>query len=203
MAMATAPRSLTPKRLDVIETIDLIGSPEFAVADGKMIYANLANKNQVAVIDAALWKSSHWPTAPSGGSTALAMDRAYRRLFSAGHNPQVLVVMDADNGKIIQSFPITAGTDAAAYDPETQLIFVSTREGKIHIFHEDSPDKFSVVDTVTTEVGARPTGLDAKTHNHSFLPALFGVKPRDALFIADCDGRVGMYSRGVLARNTH
>src|SRR4029077_7572144 len=103
--------------------------------------------------------------APSGGSTALAIDREHRRLFSAGRSPQMLVVMDADNGKIIQSFPITGGTDAAAYDPETKLIFVSTREGNIHVFHEDTPDQFSVVDTVKTQVGAKTMVLDTKTHN--------------------------------------
>jgi YVTN family beta-propeller protein len=151
----------------VIKTIALGGAPEFAVADGKgMIYANLADKNQVAAIDARTMEvKSRWPTAPSGGSTALAMDREHRRLFSAGRNPQVLVVMDADSGKVIQSFPITSGTDAAAYDPETKMIFVSTREGNIHIFHEDSPDQFSVVDTVKTQFGAKTMGLDTKTHN--------------------------------------
>jgi YVTN family beta-propeller protein len=151
----------------VIKTIALGGAPEFAVADGKgTIYANLADKNQVAAIDARTMEvKSRWPTAPSGGSTALAIDREHRRLFSAGRNPQVLVVMDADTGKIIQSFPITSGTDAAAYDPETKMILVSTREGNIHIFHEDSPDQYSVVDTVKTQFGAKTMGLDAKTHN--------------------------------------
>jgi len=125
----------------VIGTIDLIGSPEFAVADGKgMIYANLANKDEVAAIDTRTMEvKSRWPTAPSGGSTALAMDREHRRLFSAGRKPQVLVIMDADSGKVIQSFPITAGTDAVAFDPEKKLIFVSTQEGKIHIFHDAPP----------------------------------------------------------------
>jgi YVTN family beta-propeller protein len=151
----------------VIKTIDLGGAPEFAVADGKgMIYANLADKNQVAAIDSrTLEVKSKWPTAPSGGSTALAMDREHRRLFSAGRNPQILVVMDADSGKIVQSFPISAGVDAAAYDPDTKMIFVSTREGNIHIFHEDTPDQYSVVDTVKTQVGAKTMGLDTKTHN--------------------------------------
>ncbi len=167
------------KSVEVIKTIDLIGSPEFAVADGKgMIYANLANKNEVAAIDAhTLEVKSKWPAAPSGNPTALAMDREHRRLFSAGRNPQTLVVMDADTGKVIQSFPITAGTDAAAYDPETKLIFVSTREGNIHIFHEDSPDKFSVVDTVKTEVGAKTMGIDTKTHNLFLDTTDFGPAP--------------------------
>jgi len=105
------------------------------------------------------------------------MDREHRRLFSAGRNPQVLVIMDADTGKIIQSFPITAGTDAAAYDPETKMIFVSTREGNIHVFHEDSPDKYSVVDTVKTEVGAKTMGLDTKTHNLFLDTTDFGPAP--------------------------
>ena len=150
----------------VVKTIDLIGSPEFAVADGKgMIYANLENKDQVAAIDARTMEvKSRWPTAPSGGSTALAMDREHRRLFSAGRKPQVLVIMDADSGKVIQSFPITAGTDAVAYDPESKLIFVSTQEGKIHIFHEDSPDRYSEAGAVDTQFGAKTMGLDAKTH---------------------------------------
>jgi YVTN family beta-propeller protein len=151
----------------VAKTIALGGAPEFAVADGKgMIYANLADKNQIAAIDARTMEvKSRWPTAPSGGSTALAIDREHRRLFSAGRNPQVLVVMDADTGKIIQSFPISSGTDAAAFDPDTKLIFVSTREGNIHIFHEDSADQYSVVDTVKTQFGAKTMGLDTKTHN--------------------------------------
>ena len=164
---------------DVIKTIDLAGSPEFAVADGKgTIYANLANKNQVAAIDArTLEVKAKWSTAPSGGSTALAMDREHRRLFSAGRNPQMLVVMDADNGKVIQSFPITATTDAAAYDPETKQIFISTRDGNIHVFHEDSPDQYSVVDTVKSQVGAKTMGLDAKTHNLYLDTADFGEPP--------------------------
>lgn len=151
----------------LIKTIALGGSPEFAVADGKgMIYANLADKNQVAAIDArTLEVKSHWPTAPSGGSTALAIDREHRRLFSAGRNPQMLVVMDADNGKIIQSFPISAGTDAAAYDPEAKMIYVSTFAGDINVFHEDSPDRYSAVDTIKSQLGAKTMGLDTKTHN--------------------------------------
>ena len=64
-------------------------------------------------------------------------------------------MMDADNGKVIQSFPITAGVDANVFEPATGMLFVSTREGMIHIFHEDSPNKLSEVETVKTEYGRR------------------------------------------------
>lgn len=152
---------------NVVGTIDLGGGPEFAAADGKgTVYVNIEDKNEVVAIDSNTLKvKSRWPLAPAGAPTALAIDLEHRRLFSAGRNPQMLVVLDADNGKVIQSFPISARVDAAAYDPGTGLIFVSTREGMIHIFHEDSPDKFSEVESVKTEYGAKTMGLDTKTHN--------------------------------------
>ena len=163
----------------VVKTVDLGGAPEFAVADGKgMIYINLEDKGEVVALDSrSLEIKSRWPVTPASAPTAIAMDREHRRLFSAGRNPQMLVVMDADTGKVIQSFPISAGADADAYDPETGMVFVSTREGMLHIFHEDSPDKFSVVEAVKTEYGAKTLGLDTKTHKVFVDTADFGPPP--------------------------
>jgi DNA-binding beta-propeller fold protein YncE len=160
----------------LVKTIPLGGAPEFAVADGKgMVYANLADKDQIVAIDAkTLEVKSRWPVAPEGGPTALAIDREHRRLFSAGRKPQMLAILDADSGKVIQSFPISAGTDAAAFDPETGMIFVSTTEGNIHVFHEDSPDKYSAVETVKTQYGAKTMGIDTKTHELFLDTADFG-----------------------------
>jgi DNA-binding beta-propeller fold protein YncE len=152
---------------NVVGTVELGGGPEFAVADGAgAVFINLEDKNEVVTVDAkTLTIKSRWPVAPAGAPTALAMDAKHRRLFTAGRNPQMFVVMDADTGKVIQSFPITSGVDAAAYDPETALIFVSTREGMIHIFHQDSADKYREAEAVKTEFGAKTLGLDTKTHN--------------------------------------
>jgi DNA-binding beta-propeller fold protein YncE len=151
----------------VVGTIDLGGGPEFAVADGNgTVYVNLEDKSELVAIDTGSLKiKSRWPLAPAGAPTALAMDVKHHRLFSAGRNPQMFVVLDSDSGKVLQSFPISAGADAAAYDPETGLIFVSTREDMVHVFHEDSPDKFSEGETIKTEYGAKTMGLDTKTHN--------------------------------------
>ena len=147
------------------------------MADGKgMVFINLEDKGEVVALDSrSLEIKSRWPVAPAGGPTAIAMDREHRRLFIAGRNPQMLVVMDADTGKVIQSFPISAGADADAYDSGNGLVFVSTREGMLHIFHEDSPDKFSVVEAVKTEYGAKTLGLDTKTHNVFVDTADFGA----------------------------
>jgi len=151
---------------EVVKNIPLGGSPEFAVADGKgKVFANLADKDQIAVIDTkTLDVTSRWPTRPVGHPTALAIDTEHDRLFSAGRNPQNLAIIDADNGKIIQTFPIAAGTDAARFDPATGMIFVSTIAGEIDVFHEDSPDKYTALDPIKSEYGAKTMGLDTKTH---------------------------------------
>jgi len=164
---------------NVVGTIELGGGPEFAVADGKgTVYINLEDKSELVAVDSATLKiKSRWPLAPAGAPTALAMDVAHHRLFSAGRNPQMMVVLDSESGKVIQSFPISAGVDAAAYDPETGMVFVSTREGMVHVFHEDSPDKFSEAETVKTEYGAKTMGLDTKTHNLFLDTADFGPAP--------------------------
>ena len=164
---------------DVVGRIDMGGAPEFEVTDGKgTVYDNIEDTGEIVAIDSRTLKiKSRWPVAPAGTPTALAMDVEHRRLFISGRNPQMLVVMDADSGKVIQFLPITAGADANIYEPETGLLFASTREGMIHVFHEDTPDKFSVVDTVKTEYGAKTLALDTKTHN-LFLPtADFGAPP--------------------------
>jgi hypothetical protein len=85
--------------------------------------------------------------------------------------------VNTDTGKVIQSFPISAGVDANAYDPGTGMIFVSTREGNLHIFHEDSPEKFSEVEAVKTEYGAKTLGLDTKTHHVFVDTSDFGPPP--------------------------
>jgi len=159
---------IDPAKEIVVKNIDLGGNNvETAVADGKgMIYGNNVDKNDIVAIDSrALQIKTRWPVAPEGQPTSMGMDRKNRRLVSGGRGPQILVMMDADSGKVIQSLPITAGVDATIFEPETGLLFVSTREGMLHIYHEDAPDKLSEVETIKTEYGAKTMGLDSKTHN--------------------------------------
>jgi len=158
---------IDPVKETVVKNIDLVGAVEFPAVDGKgMLYDNNEEKSDVAAIDTrTLTIKARWPVAPAGQAVAMAMDVKNRRLFSSGRNPQFTVMMDAENGKVIQSFPISAGVDANVFEPATGMLFVSTRDGMIHIFHEDSPDKLSEVETVKTEYGAKTMQLDSKTHN--------------------------------------
>ncbi|HEV3146257.1 MAG TPA: hypothetical protein VGZ47_20385, partial [Gemmataceae bacterium] len=159
----------------VVGTIDLGGGPEFAVADGKgSVYINLEEKADTVHIDSnALKVLHHWPLAPGGTATALAFDPQTRRLFAGCRGGQLMVVLDADSGKIITTAPIGERVDAAAYDPATKLVFMSTGGGTIAVFHQDSADKYTLLENLPTNSGSKTMGLDPKTH-HLFVPANIG-----------------------------
>ena len=89
----------------------------------------------------------------------------------------MMVVMNADDGKVIQSFPISGAADAEVYEEKTGLIFVSTREGWVHIFHEDSPDHYSEAGKVKTEFGAKTMAYDPRMDRIFVDTAEFGKAP--------------------------
>ena len=158
-----------PKSGKIDPPIDLGGKPEFLVADGKgKVYVNLEDKNQVAVVDIKARKVlAHWPVAPGGSPVGMSMDTKTRRLFIGCRNPQKLIVMNADNGKVLADLPITTGVDATKFDG-TQA-FASCRDGKLHVAGETSPGKFEIVQTVDTPQGARTMDIDPGAHK-IYLP---------------------------------
>jgi YVTN family beta-propeller protein len=169
---------IDPTTDTVVATISMGGRPEYAVADGKgMIYDNIEDKDEVVTLDSRTNTiKSRWPIAPAEEATAMDMDVKRRRLFIGGRN-KLLAIMDAESGKVIQTFPIGAGVDTNIYEPETGLLFTATREGTLHIFHADAPDKFSVVETIKTEFGARNAALDPRAQRIFIDTADFGATP--------------------------
>ena len=155
----------------VLGTLALGGKPEFAVADGKgSIYVNIEDTSELVQFDAQKLTVTHrWPQKPCQEASGLAIDVKNRRLF-AGCDNKMMAVMDADSGKVLATPAIGEGVDASAYDPALQLAFASNGEGTLTVVHQDSPDKYSIVENVPTKRSARTMGLDLKTHN-IFLPA--------------------------------
>jgi DNA-binding beta-propeller fold protein YncE len=150
----------------VAGTLDLVGRPEFAVADGKgNIYVNIEDKSEIVQFAAQkLTLVNRWPLAPCEEPSGLAMDTGNRRLFAGCHN-QMMAVVDADTGKVVATPAIGQGVDANRFDPGTGYAFSSNGEGTLTVVHEDSPDKFTVVENVPTKRSARTMALDLKTHN--------------------------------------
>ncbi len=165
----------------VVGTVDLGSGPEFGVSAGNgKLYVNLEDEGQIAEIDASALKvTRRWPMGTCKSATGLAIDRAHHRLFS-GCRSKVMTVSDYEAGKLVATLPIGAGVDAAAFDPGTGYAFSSNGNGTLTVVHEDSPDKFSVAETVQTMQGARTMALDAKTHKVYLVTAKFGPPPAES-----------------------
>ena len=163
----------------VLGTIKLDGKPEFAASDAKgEIFVNIEDKSELVAIDPnKLEVKSKWPLAPCTEPSGLSIDRKNRRLF-VGCDNKMMAVVDADSGKVLATPAIGEGVDATTFDPETGLAFASCGgDGVLTVVKEDSPDKFSVAENVTTQKGARTLALDAKTHNVFVVTAQFGARP--------------------------
>lgn len=156
---------------EVLGTIPLDGRTEFPVADGKgMIYDSLQDKATVVAIDARTLKvTATYSLAPHKDPAGTTMDPETRRLFVACRS-QSFLVLDADTGKILSTIPIGARNDAAKFDPGRKLAFASNGDGTLAVVHEENADKFTLVETVKTEFGARTMAVDPKTHR-LFLPS--------------------------------
>jgi DNA-binding beta-propeller fold protein YncE len=161
----------------VLGTVDLGGKPETAVSDGGKVYANIEDKSEIAVFDPkTLAVLARWPLAPCEEPSGLAIDRVHQRLF-AGCGNKTMAIVDMRTGKVVASPAVGAGVDAAGFDPGTQLAFTSNGEGTITVVHEDTPDKYTVVETVPTQRGARTMAVNPKTHRLYTVTAEFGPAP--------------------------
>jgi DNA-binding beta-propeller fold protein YncE len=154
------------KNNKVVVTVPLSGKPEFSAADalGARVFCNIEDKNEVAVIDIKTHAvTASWPLAGGQEPTGMAFDAVHHRLF-VGCGNKLMAMLDTDSGKVVAKLPIGAGVDACAFDETTQLAFASCGDGTITIAREEGLNKLTVVQTLTTERGARTMALDPGTH---------------------------------------
>lgn len=140
-------------------------------------FVNDEEQGVVHVFDTHTRKAlARWSVSPGQGPTGLAFDAVHHRLFSACGN-RMLVVLDSDAGVVVNTAPIGSDPDGAAFDDVRGLIFTSNRDGTLTVVHEDGPDRYSVLQNVATEPGARTLALDS-TSGRVYLPAAqFGAPP--------------------------
>jgi len=157
----------------VAGTIDLGGMPEQAVSDNKgHLYVDIEDQANVAVVDVKkMAVAAHYDLKGSGGTCAgLAFDAKNRILFASCRNPQNMVVLNADDGKILATLPIGMGTDGAAFNPSKMEAFSSQGDGTLTIVKENGPTSFVVEQNLQTKVSGKTLTLDPKT-NHIFVIA--------------------------------
>ena len=158
-----------------IGPIALAGAPEFIAGDGKgTVWVNLEDKNETLMVDPkAMEVKQRFKPEGCEEPSALAMDRASRRLF-VGCGNKILAILDADSGKTIKTFPIGEHVDAGFFDEKTKTSFSSTGDGKITMVHEDSADAFTLAGVINTQRGAKTMAYDS-ANDKIYLPTAEGL----------------------------
>ncbi|CAN5513570.1 hypothetical protein BH11BAC3_BH11BAC3_39400 [soil metagenome] len=154
----------------VVDSVDVGGKPETAVSNGMgLLYVNVEDKNEIAVVDTKTFKVlHHWSIAPGDGPTGLAFDAVTHRLFAGCE--KLLMVINADNGAIVDKIAIGDGCDGVAFDAATKTIYTSNgADGTMTVIKEITGDKYQVVENLATKKGARTITLDPSTHK-IYLP---------------------------------
>jgi hypothetical protein len=164
----------------IVGTIDLGGAPEQAVSDGNgHVYVDIEDKGNIAVVDAkTLAVTAHYDVSGKAGTCAgLAMDVKNRILFVACRDPHVMVILNADDGNIVTTLPLSGVTDGAVFNPATMEAFSSHAEGTLAVIKENSPTSFAVEQVVDTMPSAKTLTLDRKTNRILLIAAVFDPPP--------------------------
>jgi DNA-binding beta-propeller fold protein YncE len=170
--------AIDPKAGKVIAQIPLGGKAEYLVSagDGK-VYVNLTDKAEVVEVDAkAGTVSRRWSTAPCKLPVSMAIDTKNHRLFS-GCRSNMMAVSDYQAGKVVATAPIGAGNDGISYDAASGDLFAANADGTLTVIHQDTPDKYHVVQTLQTGAASRNLGLDPTNHRVFVAGAKFGPPP--------------------------
>ena len=161
---------------NVLGTIDLGGVPEQGVPDGKgMLFVVMQDADgSVTAVDVKTMKATaHYPLGNIGRCNGLAMDLKNRVLFAAcaqSGNPlpqppqPMMVILRANDGKILTSLPLAGGSDGAVFNPATMEAFSTHGNGTLTVVKETGPTAFEVEQNLQTMNGARTIAFDSKTN---------------------------------------
>jgi DNA-binding beta-propeller fold protein YncE len=158
---------IDPKDGSVVGTVDVGGAMEQAQSDGQgKLYADVEDQKKIAVVDVktlkVLTKYDLGDTAGEPGG--LGLDVKNHILFAMCASPNVCVVVNADDGKVLATLPIGNGTDGGGFNPATMEAWSSQRDGTLTIIKESSPTSFAVEQTVQTKTGCKTSSLDTKNN---------------------------------------
>jgi YVTN family beta-propeller protein len=163
----------------VVATMPVGGKPESLATDNDgHVFVAVEDKAEIVAMDGRSNKVlAHWSIAPCEGPSGLAIDAKTERLFTVCANKRMMVI-DARSGHHVAELPIGGHPDAAAFDPALKTVFSSNgADGTLTVVHEDDADRYTVLQNVPTEVGAKSMALDADTHRVYLVSSKFGPAP--------------------------
>ena len=170
------------KRLGDVAKLD--AHPEsFQIAASKpVIYANIATKAKVVVIDRNTHKVTDFPLRTGKANYPMALDEADRRLFVVTRKPAQLVVLDSDSGAMVASVPCVNDSDDLYYDTARKRIYAPGGEGFISVVQQIDPDHYQSLAKIPTTIGAR-TGLWYEERDRFYLAVPASSKQGAALWV--------------------
>lgn len=170
------------KRLEDVAKLD--AHPEsFQLATSKpVIYANIATKAKVAVIDRKTHKVTDWPLKSGKANYPMALDEADHRLFIVTRKPAQLVVLDTESGAAVATVPCVADSDDLYFDAERKRIYAPGGEGFVSVIQQNDPDHYQPLAKIPTTVGAR-TGLWYAKRDRLYLAVPASSKQGAALWV--------------------
>lgn len=118
-----------------------------------LLFANLRDKNQIAVIDLnARALKTIWTVPGLNLITPMAYDAKTQRLFVIGRKPGKLSVIDAGTGALLSTAPSVDTADGITWDAKNARLYVSGSEG-LSVFHRDDADHFTEIQRIDTRTG--------------------------------------------------
>ena len=169
---------LDAKTNKIVKTIPFGGKPEFAVTNGNnLLYVNVKDKNEIKTVDTkTLEVTATFSVTPGDEPTGLAIDTKAHRLFSVCGN-KMMLVLDSKTGKLIQNIPIGDGCDGVIFDAKNSLVFTSNGDGTMTVVKKESANKFTVVQTLVTQKGAKTIAINPTSKQLYMSTPEFGAKP--------------------------
>jgi DNA-binding beta-propeller fold protein YncE len=158
---------IDPKDGSVVGTVDVGGAMEQAQSDGQgKLYVDVEDEKKVAVVDVKTLKviTKYDLGDGAGEPGGLGLDVKNHILFAMCARPNVCVVVNADDGKVLTTLPLGNGTDGGGFNPNTMEAWSSQRDGTLTIIKESSPTSFAVEQTVQTKAGCKTSSLDTKNN---------------------------------------
>ena len=136
----------------------LDGHPEsFALeAGGARAFVNVPSAGHVAVVDRAKRTvTARWTLGECRANFPMALDEEHRRLFVGCRRPARLLVMNSDDGKILDALECPQDPDDVFLDPASGRVLVSGGDGCVDVFARDAEGSYVRAARVTTAPGAR------------------------------------------------
>jgi YVTN family beta-propeller protein len=163
----------------VTTTLHVGGALEVGRADGNgKVWVNVEDRSEIVRIDSKkMVVADRYPLAPCEEPTGLAVDAKHGRVF-VGCGNQMMAVVNATTGKVVTTLAIGPGVDGTEFDPTTGDVFNACgKDGTLSVIHQDTADRYHVVQNLSTQLGARTLAVDTSSHRVFLAAAQFGAKP--------------------------